>query len=59
MEIYDSIGHGYRQLRQEGPRIASALLCALGDSGSVVNVGAGAGSYELRDRSLPLNHPQP
>jgi SAM-dependent methyltransferase len=52
MELYDTLGHGYRQLRQQDPRIAARILRALGDSTSVVNVGAGAGSYEPRDRKL-------
>lgn len=50
MELYDAIGHGYRRLRRPDPRIAARLLDALGDASSVVNVGAGAGSYEPRDR---------
>lgn len=50
MALYDSIGRGYRQLRRPDPRIAAAILRALGPSGSVVNVGAGSGSYEPRDR---------
>jgi len=52
MELYDTIGHGYRQLRQQDPRIAARILRALGGATSVVNVGAGAGSYEPRDRKL-------
>lgn len=34
------------------PRIADRIIEAPGDSGSVVNVGAGAGSYERRDRMV-------
>jgi SAM-dependent methyltransferase len=52
MEIYDTIGHGYRRLRHEEPRIAERIREALGDSASVVNVGAGAGSYEPHDREV-------
>ncbi len=43
---YDRIGHGYSELRREDPRIAARIRIALGGSKSVVNVGAGAGSYE-------------
>ncbi len=43
---YDRIGHGYSELRREDPRIAARIRVALGGAKSVVNVGAGAGSYE-------------
>jgi SAM-dependent methyltransferase len=49
---YDSIGHGYANLRREESRFASLILNALGQARSVVNVGAGAGSYEPRDRRV-------
>src|SRR5262245_60611347 len=52
MELYDTIGHGYQQHRQPDPRIAARILRALGSATSVVNVGAGAGSYEPRDRKV-------
>jgi SAM-dependent methyltransferase len=48
MALYDSIGQTYRTTRRPDPRIASAITGALGDAASVVNVGAGAGSYEPR-----------
>lgn len=57
MELYDSLGHGYGELRREDPRIAAQILRALGDSRSVVNVGAGAGSYEPHDRRLVAVEP--
>lgn len=47
MARYDAIGVGYAGTRREDPRIAARLAAALGDAHSVVNVGAGAGSYEL------------
>ena len=50
--IYDTIGRGYRDVRRPEPRIASAIWTALGDASSVVNVGAGTGSYEPDDREL-------
>jgi SAM-dependent methyltransferase len=49
---YERIGHGYAAVRREDPRIAVAILEALGGARTVVNVGAGAGSYEPRDRRV-------
>lgn len=49
---YDAIGSGYARLRREDPCIAARLHAALGEARSVVNVGAGAGSYEPRDRHV-------
>lgn len=46
MEPYDRIGRGYRQVRRPDPRIAARIQDALGDARSVLNVGAGPGSYE-------------
>lgn len=43
---YEAFGEGYARTRQTEPRIAAHLWRALGDAKSVVNVGAGAGSYE-------------
>ena len=43
---YDRIGHGYSELRREDPRLAARIRVALGGAKSVINVGAGAGSYE-------------
>lgn len=57
MSLYDTIGHGYRRLRRQDPRIASRIFHALGRAASVVNVGAGAGSYEPRDRKLVAVEP--
>ena len=45
--LYDGgLGGGYAELRRADPRIAAQVRAALGDAASVVNVGAGAGSYE-------------
>jgi SAM-dependent methyltransferase len=49
VEVYDRIGTGYRNYRRPDRRIAAAIIAALGDAVSVVNVGAGAGSYEPKD----------
>lgn len=43
---YGRIGAGYRGYRQPEPAFARAIMAALGDARRVVNVGAGAGSYE-------------
>ena len=48
-QLYDEIGIGYRRRRRPEPRIAQALHAALGDARTVVNVGAGTGSYEPGD----------
>jgi SAM-dependent methyltransferase len=44
--LYDSIGTGYAERRQPDPSILEALRSALGDARRIINVGAGAGSYE-------------
>ena len=49
---YDSIGAGYATTRHEDPRIAARVHAALSDARTVVNVGAGAGSYEPHDRHV-------
>jgi SAM-dependent methyltransferase len=49
---YDTIGRGYARGRRPDPRIAARLTAALGDAQSVLNVGAGAGSYEPRGRQV-------
>jgi SAM-dependent methyltransferase len=43
---YDRIGVNYSDLRRPDPRIAAMIAAALGNSRTVLNVGAGAGSYE-------------
>jgi hypothetical protein len=47
--IYDRIGMGYKRFRKPDPRIAARVMSALGDARTVVNVGAGTGSYEPID----------
>ena len=54
---YDSIGINYSELRQADPRIAEAVKIALGSSTSVLNVGAGTGSYEPADRHVTAVEP--
>lgn len=55
--VYDRIGGQYRRGRQEDPRIAAAVWAALSDASPVVNVGAGSGSYEPRDRPVVAVEP--
>ena len=57
--LYDRIGDGYAAVRREEPAIAAAIHAALGDARSVVNVGAGAGSYEPADRDVVAVEPSP
>lgn len=49
---YDTIGREYAITRREDPWLRDRIFSALGDAGTVVNVGAGAGSYEPRDRHV-------
>ncbi len=49
---YDRIGHGYAGTRREDPALRERILAALGDCATVVNVGAGSGSYEPSDRHV-------
>ncbi|MBV9990653.1 MAG: class I SAM-dependent methyltransferase [Alphaproteobacteria bacterium] len=55
--LYDTLGKGYADWRRPDPRIQAAIDAALGDAKSVVNVGAGAGSYEPRDRAVAAVEP--
>jgi SAM-dependent methyltransferase len=47
---YAVAGVGYAAQRRADPSIAASILQALGDAARVMNVGAGAGSYEPTDR---------
>jgi SAM-dependent methyltransferase len=47
---YERHGRTYSQHRRADPRIAARIHAALGDARTVLNVGAGAGSYEPSDR---------
>ena len=57
MAVYDSIGRTYTATRQTDPRIAARIWSALGDARTVVNVGAGTGSYEPADRQVTAVEP--
>ncbi|HZU40883.1 MAG TPA: methyltransferase domain-containing protein [Solirubrobacteraceae bacterium] len=50
--LYDEIGVGYAAARRTDPRIAARIWAALGDARTVLNVGAGTGSYEPVDREV-------
>jgi SAM-dependent methyltransferase len=51
--IYDGgIGRGYGAARGTDPRIAAGIEEALGDARTVLNVGAGTGSYEPHGREV-------
>lgn len=52
MSRYDTIGHGYSLTRREDPRFRARIHGALADARTVVNVGAGTGAYEPRDRHV-------
>jgi SAM-dependent methyltransferase len=55
--VYDTIGINYAALRQPDPRIAATIANALGAARTVVNVGAGTGSYEPGDREVTAVEP--
>jgi SAM-dependent methyltransferase len=50
--LYDRIGIGYGEYRRADPRVARFILDALGEAETVLNVRAGAGSYEPEDRRV-------
>ena len=55
-QLFDQIGAGYSAQRRADPRLAAPLTAALGP-GVVLNVGAGTGSYEPRDRQVVAVEP--
>ena len=56
---YARHGTNYAGHRRTDPRIAALVATALGDAHSVLNVGAGAGSYEPKDRTVVALEPSP
>jgi SAM-dependent methyltransferase len=54
---YDTIGSVYARHRRPDPRVAAQIGRALGEGRSVVNVGAGTGSYEPTDRTVVAVEP--
>lgn len=55
--LYEAIGGAYTATRQTEPRIAARIWDALGDARTVLNVGAGTGSYEPADRDVTSVEP--
>ena len=56
-QLYDSIGATYTVTRRTEPRIAAQVWAALGDARTVLNVGAGTGSYEPTGRDVTAVEP--
>jgi SAM-dependent methyltransferase len=56
-QLYDSIGATYTVTRRTEPRLAARTWAALGDARTVLNVGAGTGSYEPPDRDVTAVEP--
>jgi SAM-dependent methyltransferase len=56
-QLYDTIGASYTVTRRTEPRIGAQVWTALGDARSVLNVGAGTGSYEPSDREVTAVEP--
>jgi SAM-dependent methyltransferase len=56
-QLYDTIGATYTATRRTEPRIAATIWAALGDARTVLNVGAGTGSYEPPDRDVTAVEP--
>jgi SAM-dependent methyltransferase len=54
---YDKLGQKYSGYRQTDPRIAEYVHRALGSAKTILNVGAGAGSYEPTDRYVVAVEP--
>lgn len=54
---YQAIGGTYSQFRQPEPRIAARIHAALGRARSILNVGAGSGSYEPAGREVVAVEP--
>jgi SAM-dependent methyltransferase len=56
-QLYDTIGAAYTVTRRTEPRIAARIWAALGDARTVLNVGAGTGSYEPPGRDVTAVEP--
>jgi SAM-dependent methyltransferase len=56
-QLYDKLGATYTVTRRTEPRIAAQVWAALGDARTVLNVGAGTGSYEPSDREVTAVEP--
>jgi SAM-dependent methyltransferase len=56
-QLYDTIGTTYTVTRRADPRIAAQIWAALGSARTVLNVGAGTGSYEPTGRDVTAVEP--
>jgi SAM-dependent methyltransferase len=54
---YDTIGINYSNLRKPDYRIAKKISAELGSAKTVLNVGAGTGSYEPTDKEITAVEP--
>lgn len=54
---YDTIGVNYSDLRKPDPRIQARIDVALGSAETILNVGAGTGSYEPAGRRVTALEP--
>ena len=57
MAKYDIIGQTYSGRRKPDPRISQVIQTAIGDARTIVNIGAGTGSYEPADRTVVAVEP--
>lgn len=57
MALYDRIGRGYAEIRRPDPRLAASIRAAAGDARSLLDVGAGTGSYEPVDLEVTAVEP--
>ena len=55
--LYDELGRTYAATRRQDPRVAAQVWAALGVGRSLLNVGAGTGSYEPTDRIVVALEP--
>ena len=56
-QLYDTIGATYTVTRRTEPRIAAQVWAALGNARTVLNIGAGTGSYEPSGRDVTAVEP--
>ena len=54
---YGALGSTYSRYRRPDPRLAAVIAQALGEARTVLNVGAGAGSYEPTGREVTAVEP--
>jgi len=56
--LYDTLGRTYSSTRQADPRIAATIEAALSDAATIVNIGAGTGSYEPQQTLIAIEPSQ-